>query len=613
VTILATPAHGKSTQFAESENRSPDSERNHTGRPVGERERTGESRYRELIELSPFAVIILQEERCIFANAAALELFGAFTPEELLGKPVLQMLSYNESDGNNTDLHQILARQNVQRSEQQLMRLDGTVIDIELTLNHYLTDDEKPASQLVAHDISERKRTEAQVHYLAYYDQLTNLPNRQHFISHLDRYLQRAREEGQPFTIVALDLDHLHEINTIYGNQAGDTVLMQVASRLQSQGGAGMTPGLQDQGGIELASRFGADEFYLLLRGNEATMELVGSIAALLAEPFSVDSEPLVVPCHMGIAAYPESANDPESLMQAAVLALHSAKETDTSFVRFTREMSEALTKQHTVQTHLEHALEHEEQFLVYFQPQLQLSTRRINGVEALVRWQHPEWGLVSPAVFIPVAEKFGLIESLDEIVMRRACRTVLDCNQPDGSPLHIACNLSARQFRRFNLVEQISRMLEETGLPPSYFEIEITESAVMDNIERGISILKQLRELGIRLAIDDFGTGYSSLNYLARFPVQTVKIDQTFVRHCLNSPSDTAIVNAIITLAHAMDMTVLAEGVETSEQLAFLCGAGCDAIQGYLFGRPIPTDEFKVHLPLFGQEIDDIFASLEM
>lgn len=602
MTILATPAHGKSTLIEESEIRSQAGERELVGNQDSEPERAGELRYRELIELSPFAVIILREERCVFANAAALELFGAFTSEELLGKPVLQMLSRGESDDSNADLHQLLARQNVQRSEQQLMRLDGTIIDIELTLNHYITDDGKPASQLVAHDISERKRTEAQVHYLAYYDQLTNLPNRQHFIGQLDRYLQRAREEEQRFTIVALDLDHLHEINTIYGNQAGDTVLMQVASRLQSQ-----------TGDIELASRFGADEFYLLLRGDEATMELVGSIAALLAEPFSVDGEPLVVPCHIGIAAYPESANDPESLMQAAVLALHSAKETDTSFVRFTREMSEALTKQHTVQTHLEHALEHEEQFLVYFQPQLQLSTRRINGVEALVRWQHPEWGLVSPAVFIPVAEKFGLIESLDEIVMRRACRTVLDCNLPDGSPLHIACNLSARQFRRFNLVEQIGRMLEETGLPPSYFEIEITESAVMDNIERGIGILKQLRELGIRLAIDDFGTGYSSLNYLARFPVQTVKIDQTFVRHCLNSPSDTAIVNAIITLAHAMDMTVLAEGVETREQLAFLCGAGCDAIQGYLFGRPIPTDEFKVHLPLFGQEIDDIFESLEM
>ncbi|MHB0939641.1 MAG: putative bifunctional diguanylate cyclase/phosphodiesterase [Armatimonadota bacterium] len=590
MTILATPANGKSTPIEEM--RSPGG---------GREQRAGESHYRELIELSPFAVLILQEQQCVFANAAAFELFGAFTPDELLGKPVLGMLSHGESDGHNTDLHQILAGQNVQRSEQQLMRLDGSIIDIELTLNHYVTDDGKPASQLVAHDISERKRTEAQVHYLAYYDQLTNLPNRQHFIGQLDRYLQRAQQEKQPFTIVALDLDHLHEINTIYGNQAGDTVLMQVAARLQSQGG------------IELAARFGADEFYLLLRGNEATMELVGRIAALLAEPFNVDGEPLVVPCHMGIAAYPESAADTESLMQAAVLALHSAKESDTSFVRFTREMSEALTKQHTVQTHLEHALDHEEQFLVYFQPQLQLSTRRINGVEALVRWQHPEWGLVSPGVFIPVAEKFGLIESLDEIVMRRACRTVLDCNLPDGSPLHIACNLSARQFRRFNLVEQIGRMLEETGLPPSYFEIEITESAVMENIDRGISILKQLRDLGIRLAIDDFGTGYSSLNYLARFPVQTVKIDQTFVRHCLNSPSDTAIVNAIITLAHAMDMTVLAEGVETREQLAFLCDAGCDAIQGYLFGRPVSTDEFKAHLPLFAQEIDEIFDSLEM
>ena len=590
MTILAVPGNGKSTLSEESEQRSRKDDR-------CEQAPAGELRYRELVELSPFAVIILREAQCVYANAAALELFGARAPEELLGRPVLQMLSGGDAD--NADLPRILAGQNVQRSEQQLMRMDGSVIDIELTLRHYTTDDGKPAGQLVAHDISERKRTEARVHYLAYYDQLTNLPNRQHFIGQLDRYVAHAGEDGR-FTVVALDLDHLHEINTIFGTQAGDSVLTQVAARLQSEGG------------IELASRFGADEFYLLLRGDETT-ELAGRIAALLAEPFSVDGEPLAVPCHMGLAAYPESAVDTEALMQAAVLAMHSAKQTDAAFVQFTREMSEALTRQHTVQTHLEHALGHEEQFLVYFQPQVQLASRRINGVEALVRWQHPEWGLVSPAVFIPVAEKFGLIESLDEIVMRKACRTVLECTPPDGAPLHIACNLSARQFRRPNLVELIGRMLQETGMPPSFFEVEITESAVMENVDRAIAILGQLRHLGIRLAIDDFGTGYSSLNYLARFPVQTVKIDQTFVRHCLNSPSDTAIVNAIINLAHAMDMTVLAEGVETREQLAFLCGAGCDAIQGYLFGRPVSTDDFKVHLPLFGEEIDGIFESLEM
>lgn len=589
MTILASPLTEKTALIAQTGERSADSEW------------VSEARYRELIELSPFAVIILREERCVFANAAALELFGAFAPEDLLGKPVLHMLSPGGA-GEQGDARPAFAGRNVLRSEQQLMRLDGTVIDIELTLNHYVTEDGVTSSQLIAHDISERKRTEAQVRYLAYYDQLTNLPNRQHFIDQLDRRLQRAAQEGGQLTLVALDLDHLHEVNTIYGNQAGDSVLMQVAARLQQQ-----------PGGLELAARFGADEFYLLLQGGETSMDLIGRLAGHLAEPFSIDGEPLVVPCHMGIAAYPESAADTESLMQAAVLALHSAKETDARYVRFTREMSEALTRQHLVQMQLEHALEHEEQFLVYFQPQVQLSSRRICGVEALMRWQHPEWGLVSPAVFIPVAEKFGLIEALDEIVMRKACRAILDCGEPDGQPLHIACNLSARQFRRFNLVEQIRRMLEETGLPPSHFEVEITESALMENIERAISILKQLRERGIRLAIDDFGTGYSSLNYLARFPVQTVKIDQSFVRHCLNSPSDTAIVNAIINLAHALDMSVLAEGVETREQLAFLCGAGCDAIQGYLFGRPISTDDFKAHLPHFGEEIDEIFESLEV
>lgn len=565
-------------------------------------EQATESRYRELVELSPIAVIIIQQRCCVFANASALELFGAFTPEELLEKPVLSMFSGQHLVLANVDLHQILQGQKFFRTEQQLMRLDGIIIDVELIINHFYTAAGEESIQLVAYDISERKRAEAHVEYLAYYDQLTNLPNRLYFINKMAAYLEQAKQDHYEITLIAIEISLLHEINTIYGNKAGDGILEQVAARLQST-----------VEGVEILSRFSGNQFYLLFlnKNHSQVVELADTIVKTLAEPFDVDGEPLIMSSYLGIAAKPDVSDDAESLIQSAILALYQAKSEKNRIVFYQKEMNEALTQQHSVQVSLEHALESGDQLMPFFQPQVHLAAGSLFGVEALVRWQHPEWGLVSPARFIPVAEKCGLIETLDEVVLQQSCRLIQSCRLQDGPPLQVACNLSARQFRRSNLVERISKVLAETGLPPSLLEIEITENVIMENVEHAVGILRQLRDLGISLAIDDFGTGYSSLNYLTRFPVQTVKIDQMFIQRLFNSPSDTAIARAIITLAHTLNMTVLAEGVETRDQLAFLCGAGCDAIQGYLISRPIPVADFQSRLPLFHKEIEAIFATL--
>ena len=434
-------------------------------------------------------------------------------------------------------------------------------------------------------DISESKASQEHIQRLAHYDSLTGLPNRILLADRVNLALSRMERSGEQLALIFLDLDRFKNVNDSLGHRVGDELLIQVAQRLKEL--------LREE---DTVSRLGGDEFILVLPAadEDGAGHVAGKVLKALSAPYRIEQYELAVTASMGIAMYPDDGSTYEALSMCADTAMYRAKQSGRQTFRFfTREMQERSDRTLLLENALRRALELD-QLHLHYQPQVSLENGRVIGVEALLRWAHPELGEVAPADFVPVAEDSGMILPIGEWVLRSAVRQMREWLDRGMSPLVMAVNLSAIQFRQANLPQLVSQILDEAGLPPGLLELELTEGVAMENPLEAIAVMNDLHGRGVRMSIDDFGTGYSSLSYLKRFKVYKLKIDKSFVRDISRDPEDEAIVQAIIGLAESLGMQTIAEGVETDEQSAFLRAKGCNEGQGYLYSRPIPPDEFE-------------------
>lgn len=438
----------------------------------------------------------------------------------------------------------------------------------------------------LAAEVEERKSAEKQVQFLAYYDPLTGLPNRTLLRDRMTIALASARRRDEKVAVLFLDLDNFKNINDSLGHTVGDFLLKDVANRLKRW--------TREQ---DTVARLGGDEFVVVLSAirEVADVRVVAErIVNDLAKPFLVQGNPLTASCSLGVSLFPDHGTDADALIKHADVAMYSAKENGrNNFQLFTPEMRDQVQEKSTLESSLRQALENKELFLVY-QPQVNFSTGDIVGAEALLRWRHPEFGLVGPDRFIPIAENSGLIIPIGEWVLRTAC-VQARLWQNEGLPaLTIAVNVSPVQFRQKAFPQLVKRILSETGLPPQYLDLEITEGLIISSPEVVQSAFKELREMGVKLSIDDFGTGYSNLSYLRHFRVHKLKIDRSFVRDLVSDPDDASITSTIISMARSLDLRVIAEGVENEEQMSFLRAHRCDEYQGFYFSKPIPASDFS-------------------
>lgn len=438
------------------------------------------------------------------------------------------------------------------------------------------------AEAVVLAAIATRRSAQTRLGHQAHHDPLTGLPNRGCFLDRLGRALAAAGRSGGPPAVLFLDLDRFKFVNDSLGHAAGDRLLVQVADRLRGCARPG-----------DVVARLGGDEFTVLLGGPAGAVEaeaVAARVVAAMRAPFAVGGRDLAVTASIGIAVASPAHVDPADLLRDADVALYRAKERGKArWAVFDPAMGAALRERAELEADLGRAAGNGEFWLAY-QPVVDLATGAVVGVEALVRWQHPTWGLMQPGQFIPVAEETGQVELIGRWVLAKACRQARAWQERLADPPVVAVNLSARQFQRSDLVDVVAYMLRATGLDPRLLKLEITESAVMGNAEAAVATLRRLKALGVGLAIDDFGTGYSSLGYLRHFPVDALKIDKAFVAGLGRDAGDAAIAAAVIGLAHTLGLRVVAEGIETAEQVGLLRAMGCEQGQGYRFGHPQPA-----------------------
>lgn len=436
---------------------------------------------------------------------------------------------------------------------------------------------------------------------LAYYDRLTGLPNRRLFMDRLARTLRRAKSRSIDCALLHLDLDRFKQINDALGHSVGDALLQAVAARLEQSirptDFLGV-PGIPD---IDRPfSRVGGDEFSVLLPGVgafERAARVARRILAMLSEPFHVDGQDLFVTSSIGVALFPADGEDIETLLANANIAMsHAKKQGRNGFQFYDRSLNSESAERLGLENQLRRAIDRKE-IMLHYQPKVDVKSGRIIGAEALMRWEHPELGRVEPDRFIPIAEEAGLITSLGEWALRTACQQNRAWQDAGLPPISIAVNVSAKQFQNVGFVDTIRRALEESRMDPKFLVLELTESMIMDDPAQTARMLEAIKAMGARTSIDDFGTGYSSLSTLKRFPIDELKIDRSFVKNIPQDADDVAIVNAVILMGHTLGLTVVAEGVETAEQLAFLEGHRCDTYQGYLRSRPFPAEDFEMLL----------------
>jgi len=435
-------------------------------------------------------------------------------------------------------------------------------------------------------DITERKLTEQRVHHVAQHDVLTGLPNRSLLQDRLSQAVAYASRSGSPVWVMLIDLDRFKFVNDSMGHKAGDVLLMTVAARLRAC--------LRDS---DTVARLSGDEFVVLVSENgdqQLTPEIVGRVMNAVAQPVLLGTKEFFVTCSIGVSVYPSESTPADELIEHADIAMYRAKKLGrNNFQFYTPAMNEESLERVRIEGALRNALERDE-FVLYYQPQLDMKTGKIVGMEALIRWQHPELGMVPPGRFVSIAEETGLIVPIGAWVLRTACAQNKAWQEAGFDKLRVAVNLSARQFGAPDLIENLEAVLKDTGLEAKYLEIELTESLFMSDITPAVELLHRMKALGVNLSIDDFGTGYSSLSYLSRFPIDVLKIDRSFVADITRDANDEAIVTSIIALAHNLKLAVIAEGVETGEQLDYLRRHGCDEMQGYYFSRPVPANEFE-------------------
>ncbi|MFN2531333.1 MAG: EAL domain-containing protein [Pyrinomonadaceae bacterium] len=423
----------------------------------------------------------------------------------------------------------------------------------------------------------------AQVDRLAYYDTVTDIPNRTLFEDRLSQAIAGARSTGQIVGVLFISIDQFKKVTDSLGHAAADSLLREFAQRLQ-----------RCIAESDTVARFGSDEFAVLKRqidGPQDVVEIIEELSEVLAVPFVLDDQELFATVSVGISLFPVDGDDCNSLLKNAGAALYKAKRSGGANYQFyTADMHAIASRRLALETNLRRALQNEE-FLLHYQARISIDSVQITGVEALIRWQHPQFGLISPSEFIPLAEDTGLIVPIGEWVLKTACQQSMRWRAQGFPPMQMAVNISARQFYEHDVSNTVIRVLNQSGLEPQYLDLELTESSIMKNAEFAADVLNRMKRMGINISIDDFGTGFSSLASLKRLPIDALKIDQSFVRDVTTDPDNAALVMAIITLAHNLRLKVVAEGVETEEQLRFLHLLRCDEIQGFLFSKPLPAE----------------------
>ncbi len=465
--------------------------------------------------------------------------------------------------------------------EKNFLKQDGTPLPV---LFGAAMQDEEIVCFVV--DLSQNKQTQEKLNHLAYHDALTDLPNQVLFKDRLKQAIALSRRNDQMQAVLLLNLDRFKTINDSLGYTAGDRLLQSVAQRLTSC--------VRES---DTVARFGGDEFAVLLtqipRAQDAA-NVARAIKMALDQAFIFEDQEIFVSSSIGISMYPQDGRDTAGLLKTAGVALDRAKvQGGNNFHFYTAGGTTRALKQLVLENNIRPGIERSE-FFVNYQPQVDIRGFQLVGMEALVRWQHPSLGLLYPGEFVTIAEETGLIIALGDFVMRTACAQNMAWQDKGLMPLRMSVNFSARQFQQPTFITDIARILKETNLDPRWLELELTESSIMKDPEEAIEKLHELKLMGISVAIDDFGTGYSSLNYLKRFPIDTLKIDKTFVSDVCKDPHDTAIVRAIINLGHALDLMVVAEGVETKEQLQYLSALECDVVQGFLFSKALSAKAFE-------------------
>ena len=541
----------------------------------------------KIIEHTEDAIVVTNNEAIIIdVNDAYTEITG-YTREEAIG----QNPRYCKSGRHDTEFYksmwQHLTDNGFWSGEIWDRRKNGELFKKWLTINAIHDSGGVTVSYVgIFTDITEKKNAEHKLRNLLFYDPLTKLPNRTLFRERLEQAIISCQDRDMPLALFCIDLDRFKDINDTLGHKAGDELLIQVAKRIKS--------GIRKS---DVVARLCGDEFSVILseiKFRESIGLLAMRMIHLIQQPFYLADQEIFIDASIGICIYPDDAKEVDSLLKNANTAMHFAKErTRGSFQHFRSQMNERLVQRINLENQLRHALE-QEQFLLHYQPKYSLKEEKIVGAEALVRWQHPKEGMVSPAEFIPIAEASSIIIALGEWVLRTACRQVKAWENEGLGSLRISVNLSSRQFQSRKLLQLLQDALEETQLEPDLLELEITESTVMEDPKQTAELLQDIRKLGVRIAIDDFGTGYSSLAYLKKFPVNTLKIDQSFVADLTKDSDEEAIIDSIIQMATGLKLDVVAEGVETQEQLNFLKKRQCKEVQGYFFSKPLSATEFS-------------------
>jgi diguanylate cyclase (GGDEF)-like protein/PAS domain S-box-containing protein len=547
-----------------------------------------EARYRSIFENAIEGIFQTSPSgRYLNANPALARIYGYETAEELIAGLDVRRQLYVVPQRRDDFVREMDLLGHVQNFESQVFRKDGSVIWISENAREVKDD----AGRLLYYegtveDITERKRYEEQIQYQATHDILTGLPNRSLLSDRLQQAINSADRYGRKVAVAFLDLDHFKHVNDSLGHQAGDQLLVEMAGRL-----------VECVRDCDTVVRLGGDEFVVLLSSFQRLDDISQTMQRILeamARPCTIGGVDFVVSGSIGVGVYPEDGPDANTLLKNADSAMYQAKQTGrNNFQFFTPELNAVLMERLEIERRLRYALEREE-FVLHYQPKLDLVDGRINGAEALIRWQPPGEPMVPPSKFIPIAEETGLIDQIGQWALVTACRQQQAFSQFAGRQLLMSVNVSPRQFQQGNLADMVGQVLLETGADPRFVELEITESTLAQDGGKFIKMLHELKKTGVKLAVDDFGTGYSSMAYLKDFPVDRLKIDKGFVSNLEQEPANEAILRAVVALGHSLGLRVIAEGVETGEQREFLKRIGCDELQGFWFSKPLAADGFE-------------------